>query len=117
MIISFAAISDYPVELAFNNIFVFDKWANNKLSTTIVNGTAPVNDKLNIDIENGSFRFTNQYTTESFTGMGMGTGSDAAGNCQFYNMEVEPNAAYTFSYNVSMTTAFVTPYVFFYNFF
>lgn len=92
MIVSNAVIEDYTVELAFNNIFVFDKWANNSLSTTIVNGGAPVSDKLDIDIENGSFRFTNPYTGEAYTGHGMGTGINAAGNYQYYVMEVEPSA-------------------------
>ena len=115
MIVSNAVIQDYTVELAFNNIFVFDKWANNSLSTTIVNGGKPVSDKLDIDIENGSFRFNNPYSGEAYTGHGMGTGLNAAGNYQYYVMEVEPNAAYTFSYNVSGTAAFVTPYVFFFN--
>ena len=115
MIVSNAVIQDYIVELAFNNIFVFDKWANNSLSTTIVNGGKPVSDKLDIDIEKGSFRFNNPYSGEAYTGHGMGTGLNAAGNYQYYVMEVEPNAAYTFSYNASGTVAFVTPYVFFFN--
>ena len=34
MIFSSAADNSYPVELAYNNLFVFEKWANNKLSTT-----------------------------------------------------------------------------------
>ena len=115
MIVSNAVIQDYTVELAFNNIFVFDKWASNSLSTTIVNGGKPVSDKLDINIEKGSFRFTNPYTGEAYTGHGMGTGLNAAGNYQYYVMEVEPNAAYTFSYNVSGNVSFVTPYVFFFD--
>lgn len=115
MIVSNAVIQDYTVELAFNNIFVFDKWANNSLSTTIVNGGKPVSDKLDIDIENGSFRFNNPYSGESYTGHGMGTGLNAAGNYQYYVMEVEPDSAYTFSYNVSGTVSYITPYVFFFN--
>ncbi len=115
MIFSFAAIENYPVELAFNNIFVFDKWASNKLSTTIVNGGAPKSDKLDINIENGSFRFTNPYTTEAYTGHGMQTGADAAGNYQYYYMPVDPNSSYTFALNVTQTTAYIQPYVFFFN--
>lgn len=118
MIFSSAAITDYPVELAFNNIFVFDKWANNKLSTTMVNGAVPKDDKLDISIEDGSFTFTNPYSGEAYTGHGMGTGPiDSAGNFQYYMMEVEPNAAYTFSYGVtSLTSGLVfSPYVFFFD--
>ena len=114
MILSSAAIADYQVELAFNNIFVFDKWANNKLSTTIVSGGVPVSDKLNIDIANGSFRFTNNYTTEAYTGHGMGTGELSQGNYAYYMMEVEPDSTYTFSYKVTCDQLF-TPYVFFFD--
>ena len=113
-----AAISDFEVELAFNNIFVFDKWANNVLSTTIVSNGIPVKNELMIDIEKGSFTFTNPDTTyEAYTGHGMGTGQAAAGNYQYYYMEVEPGAIYSFTYNVSnlADTASIVPYVFFFN--
>ena len=115
MIVSYAAIQDYPVELAFNNIFVFDKWASNALSTTIVSNGKPVDDELEINVEEGSFRFNNPYSGEAYTGHGMSTGADAAGNYQYYMMEVEPSSAYTFSYNATITTSFITPYVFFFN--
>ena len=87
-----AAIENFEVELAFDNIFVFDKWANNALSTTIVNDTGPVkNTTLTIDMTNGSFTFNNPDTAkEAYTGHGMGTGLNAAGNYQYYYMEVEP---------------------------
>lgn len=118
MIGSNAAIVDYPVELAFNNIFVFDKWANNKLSTTMVSNGAPVDDKLDISIEDGSFTFNNPYSGEAYTGHGMGQGAvDSAGNFQYYMMDVEPNAAYTFSYNLTNLTSGLafSPYVFFFD--
>ncbi len=118
MIYSSAAITDYSVELAFNNIFVFDKWANNTLSTTMVSGGAPVENELDIDIDAGSFTFTNPYSGEAYTGHGMGQGAiDSAGNFQYYMMDVEPGAAYTFSYNVtSLTSDLVfSPYVFYFD--
>ena len=118
MIYSSAIIEDFSVELAFNNIFVFDKWASNNLSTTMVSGSAPVKDKLDIDIDNGSFTFTNPYEGEAYTGHGMGTGAiDSAGNFQYYMMDVEPGAAYTFSYNLSSLTSGLvfSPYVFFFD--
>lgn len=118
MIFSSAAITDYPVELAFNNIFVFDKWANNKLSTTMVNTSGPVDDKLDISIEDGSFTFNNLYSGEAYTGHGMGTGPiDSAGNFQYYMMDVEPSSAYTFSYSLTSLTSGLnfTPYVFFFD--
>lgn len=118
MIYSSAAIKNYSVELAFNNIFVFDKWASNTLSTTMVNSGSPVSDELDIDIDTGSFTFENPYESESYTGHGMGTGAiNSAGNFQYYMMDIEPGAAYTFSYNVtSLTSGLIfTPYVFYFD--
>lgn len=118
MIGSNAAIVDYPVELAFNNIFVFDKWASNKLSTTIVSNGAPVNDKLDINIEDGSFHFNNPHSGEAYTGHGMGQGAvDSAGNFQYYMMDIESGASYTFSYNLTNLTSGLafTPYVFYFD--
>ncbi len=113
-----SAASDYTVELAFNNIFVFDKWASNELSTTMVIASGPVADELDIDIDNGSFKFTNPYSGEAYTGHGMGSGPiDSAGNFQYYMMEVEPSSAYTFSYNLTSLTSGLnfTPYIFFFD--
>ena len=73
-----------------------------------------ISDKLNIDIANGSFRFTNNYTTEAYTGHGMGTGELSQGNYAYYMMEVEPDSTYTFSYKVTCDQLF-TPYVFFFD--
>ena len=117
MIISFAAISDYPVELAFNNIFVFDKWANNKLSTTIAaEGGQNKNDKLDINLENGTIVFKNPYSGEAYTGFSMyQDDANLIVNRMLYNMDVEPNTIYTFSYNVTQTTSGVTPYVFYFD--
>ncbi len=119
MIFSSAAIADYPVELTFNNIFVFDHWSSNTLSTTIVSGGAPVSDKLELDLEAGSVTFTNNYSgKEAYTGHGMGQGAiNSAGNFQYYMMDVEPGTTYTFSYNLSGLTQGIvfSPYVFFFD--
>ena len=118
MIFTNAAITDYPVELAFNNIFVFDKWSNNTLSTTIVSGGGPVSDKLELNMEEGSVKFENPYSAEAYTGHGMGQGAiDSAGNFQYYMMDVEPGATYTFSYNLTSLTSGLgfTPYIFFFD--
>ena len=115
---SAASVDPYPVELAFNNIFVFDKWAGNTLSTTMVAGGAPVKDKLDINIGTGNVVFTNQYATEAYTGHGMGQGeTGAVSNAQYYVMEVEPGATYTFSYNLKSLTSGLafTPFVFFFD--
>lgn len=113
MLVTYAAIDPYPVELAFNNIFVFEKWANHNISTTVMphggNGT------LTTNIEEGSFRLTktNMAVTEIFTAFSMDT-VNASGNSGYYNMPVEPNTSYTFSYYVTGNIWAFTPYVFFY---
>ena len=115
--IAMAAIEDYTVELAFNNIFVFDKWANNKLSTTIAaEGGQNKNDKLDRDFENGTIVFNNPYSGEAYTGFSMYADDiNLIVNRMLYNMDVEPSSTYTFAFNVTQTTQSVTPYVFFFD--
>lgn len=108
------------VELAFNNVFVFEKWANNSLSfTPILDGTPLTGDDaaaaLSTDIENGSFTLTksNMNASELYTAFSMDS-ANAAANEDYYMMEVEPNTTYTFEYNITGTTWVFTPYVFMY---
>lgn len=118
MIFSFAAIENYPVELAFNNLFVLDNWASNKLSTTIATESDGQNrtDKLDINLETGTVVFKNPYTGGAYTGFSMeNVDSKLIFNRQFYTMEVEPGATYTFSYNVTQNTQGVVPYVFYFD--
>ena len=119
MLYSSAAIENFDVELAFNNIFVFDKWANNKLSSTVINNGVPITDKdndgLDIDIKNGSFRFTkfDMESPEFYTAFSMDS-ANAVANASYYMMEVKPATTYTFFYHLSGTVEVFTPFVFFY---
>lgn len=120
MIFGSAVENKFPVELAYNNLFVFEKWANNELSTTMqvitATGVSTEGATLETDIENGSFVFTktDMAATEVFTAYSANT-EDPDGNKNYYIIDVEPNTTYTFSYNLSGTVSAFTPYVFFYN--
>lgn len=125
--ISTNAVGGDPVELAFNNLFIFEKWATNKNSTTVQtlvqNGTnadgtpkyeTPVDaDGLSIDIENGSFTLTKNDVNgiETYTCFG-GTGTD---NFSYYMAEVDPDTSYIFYYHVVGNIWSFTPYVFYYD--
>ena len=71
LVASAAEGDPYTVELAFNNIFVFEDWATNDLSSTVINGAGVPKQGGNMttDIENGSFRLTktDMVTNEIFT--------------------------------------------------
>ena len=90
--VSALGTSSYKVELAFNNLFVFDDWADNELSTTVMmrgDGT------LEADIEEGSFVFTktNAEAAEIFTAFSLDT-TNAANNANYYTIDVEPYTTY-----------------------
>lgn len=115
LVASAAEGEPYTVELAFNNIFVFEKWANNDLSSTVINGAGVPKQGGNMttDIENGSFRLTktDMVTNEIFTAFSMGTES-ASQNANYYTMPVKPGTSYNFSYNYTGTAENFTPFVF-----
>lgn len=96
-------------ELAFENIFVFEQWANNTLSGA-VNSHIGSNAAMSKDIAAGSFTITNNFTTEVYTGHSMDP--NPAGNTSYYTMGVEPNTQYTFSYNVSGSVTSFETFVF-----
>ncbi len=114
----------FPVELAFNNLFIFEKWANNTLSSTaIYDGTPitkPTNDDetyaLETDIDAGSFTLTktDMAALELYTAFSAST-TKAADNQSYYMIDVEPNTTYVFSYHVIGNTYSFTPMVFFFN--
>ncbi len=91
MIFSYAASGTY--ELAFDNLFVFEQWANN-----VKSGSVTGNGTITKDIAAGSFTLTNNSSTEVFTSHSMNP--DPAGNTGYYTMDVEPSTSYIFSYNV-----------------
>ncbi len=105
-----AATGD-TVELAFNNLFVFEEWANNTLSTT-VQGTAP--GTLETDVDAGSFTLTKTDTTqgEVYTCFSMSTGDAAYNNFSYYMADVKPDTTYKFAYNLEGTVSVFTPFVF-----
>lgn len=108
------------VELAFNNLFVFEKWATNPNSTTVqvlkdgVVSTAGAT--LTTDIANGSFTFKKESmdSTEVYTAFSAST-TDADYNATYYMMDVEPNTEYVFSYHITGNTYVFTPYIFYYD--
>ena len=117
-IIASAAAGD-TVELAFSNIFVFEAWASNSLSsTTMIDGVPQdkATDGLEIDLSNGSFTLTKEVANgnELYTAFSLNA-TNAADNLQYYMMDIEPNTTYTFSYNVTGNIWVFTPYVFFYD--
>lgn len=114
-IIAKAADGD-TVELAFNNIFVLEAWANNSLSSKVIVGGTPQDSGLEVDLQNGSFTLTKTVAegNELYTAFSMST-TNAGQNTQYYMMDIEPNTTYTFSYNVTGNIYVFTPYVFFYD--
>lgn len=114
-----SAASTFPVELAFQNLFIFEDWATNSLSSTvIVDGVAQSKDSglLETDIENGSFTLTkeNMDAAETYTAFLLDM-ADATANSKYYMMDVEPNTEYIFSYHVTGNTHVFTPYIFYYD--
>ncbi len=120
MIATYAETASYPVELAFNNIFVFEKWANNSLSSTEIIDGVPTADKtkdgLEFNIANGSFTFTksNMAAGEAYTAFSMGT-EKATDNSSYYMMSVKPSTTYTFSYKLEGNVNSFKPFIFFYD--
>ena len=100
--VAYAASDVY--ELAFDNLFIFEQWANHpNLSVLSGGGT------LTTDISNGSFVLTNNSTSEVFTSFSM----SSVGS--FYSMPVEENTEYTFSYIANGTTTSFEVFVFYFD--
>ncbi len=107
--VSFAAATVY--ELAFDNNFVFEQWANNSLSGGVSAGLS--GGTISKDLSAGSFTMTNNSTSEIYTGHSMDP--NPAGNSTYYSMKVEPNTDYVFSYNVSGAVTSFESFVFFFD--
>lgn len=110
--------NSYEVELAFNNLFVFDDWARNDLSTTIMSANGPgTGGTIDIDVTNGSFTLTKTDAglVEIYTAYCIDT-TNALNNSNYYTIDVEPNTTYTFSYVLENTTytGFI-PFVFYFD--
>ncbi len=115
MMYSSAATGD-TVEIAFNNIFVFESWATNRLSSTVLADGVPQDSGIVKDIANGSFTLTKDVKAcnELYTAFSMNS-TNAIANDGYYMMDVDPNTTYTFSYDVTGNIWVFTPYVFFYD--
>lgn len=89
--VAYAAESIY--ELTFDNLFVFEQWANNANTGIAAVGTPG---ELTKDIAAGSFTLTNTSSdgTETYTSHSM---SSLVGQ---YYMDIKPNTSYTMSFDV-----------------
>lgn len=93
-------------ELAFDNLFVFEQWANHPKSGVV---SPNLNGTITKDIAAGSFTLTNNSTDEIFTAFSMGL------NTGYYSMPVKPNTEYIFKYNANGTTTSFETFVFYFD--
>ncbi len=101
------AASTDVYELTFDNLFIFEQWANHP-NLKVLNDAAEAS-TLTTDVANGSFVLTNNSTDEVFTSFSMSTvGSH-------YNMPVEANTEYIFSYVANGTTTSFEAFVFYFD--
>lgn len=107
--VAFAATGIY--ELTFDNLFIFEQWANNANSCVVHPGTPG---ELTVDIEAGWFNLVNISTEsiETYTAFGNTLGG-------YYYITVEPNTEYTFAFSVERTesnpTQNMESFVFYYD--
>ncbi len=102
-----AAATSGVYELTFDNLFVFEQWANNANSGIAFPSETSV---LTKDIATGSFTLTNNSTdSEVYTSHSMGS------NVNYYSMPVEANTEYVFSYVVNGTKPNFEAFVFFFD--
>ncbi len=105
--VAFAATGVY--ELAFDNLFIFEQWANHP-NLKAQAGDSTTASTLTTNIENGSFVLVNNttsaevYTTFSMSSVGA-----------FYSMPVEENTEYVFSYVANGTTTNFETFVFYFD--
>lgn len=106
-IFAFAA-STGVYELTFDNLFVFEQWANHPNLKVFGDDTNA--STITTDVQSGSFTLVNNTAaTEVFTTFSM----DSTGS--FYYMPVEENTEYVFSYVANGTTASFQTYVFYFD--
>ena len=91
------AASTGVYELTFDNLFVFEQWANHPNLKVFGDDTNA--STLTTDVEKGSFVLVNNTaSTEVFTSFSMSTSGS------HFNMPVKANTEYTFSYVANGTT-------------
>lgn len=104
--VAFAATGVY--ELTFDNLFIFEQWANH--SNLTVYSSDEAGGTLTTDIESGSFVLTNNTTgTEVYTSFSMSSVG------AFYSMPVEASTEYMFSYVANGTTTSFETFVFYFD--
>ena len=104
-----AAASSGVYELTFDNLFIFEQWANHP-NLKVYAGDSSTSSTLTTDIENGSFVLTNNTSaTEVFTTFSMSSVG------AFYSMPVEENTEYIFSYVANGTTTNFETFVFYFD--
>ena len=94
-------------ELTFDNIFVFEQWANHTRSGVISPNLT--NAEITKDISAGSFTLTNNSTSEIYTAHSMGS------NTGYYSMPVKPSTSYIFKYNANGTVTSFDTFVFYFD--
>lgn len=96
-------------ELTFDNLFVFEQWANHS-NLKVHTGDNTTTSTLTTDIEKGSFVLVNNTaSTEVFTAFSM------ASVGAFYSMPVDANTEYMFSYVANGTTTNFETFVFYFD--
>lgn len=94
-------------ELAFDNLFVFEQWANNGKSGVVSPNLT--GGEISKDIVAGSFTLTNNSDSEIYTSHSMGS------NVGYYSMPVNPNTTYIFEYNANGTVTNFETFVFYFD--
>ncbi len=104
--VAFAATDVY--ELTFDNLFVFEQWANHANSGVVSPNLT--GGELTKDIEAGSFTLTNNSSdSEIYTAHSMGSITG------YYSMPVNPNTNYIFEYIANGTVTSFEVFVFFFD--
>ncbi len=103
--VAFAASDVY--ELAFDNLFVFEQWANHAKSGIV--GPSLTGGEITKDISAGSFTLTNNSTGEIYTAHSMGS------NAGYYSMPVKPDTNYIFEYNANGSVTSFESFVFYFD--
>jgi len=96
-------------ELTFDNLFVFELWANHP-NLKVHTGDSSTTSTLTTDVADGSFVLVNNTTaTEAFTTFSMSSVG------AFYSMPVDANTEYMFSYVANGTTTNFETFVFYFD--
>ncbi len=118
-----SAATQVPVELGFNNLFLFENWATNSLSSALIKDGTVISGNntseggtLSINIANGSFTMTkNDMSIQELYTAFANSSTNPELNQGYYKIDVKANTTYKFSFKLSGTTQAFVPYIFFYD--